>query len=182
MLCIALFDLRTSIIHLAHADLSAVDSILAVEDIRAGHTHGGGVDVLNHVFVDLVIVVHQSKSVRHVFSIVDLLLLVGVDSLLDFIDFLLYVVERPLLRLLHLNHHLLNLFELLKAVCLHLLKLLLFRDQHLQPSIIIKPKERMFHLLTHWLLHLPHVVNPVGVVVRLLLLASSCSRADVVGW
>lgn len=109
--------------------------------------------------MDLVVIVHQSQRVRHVLSLVDLLFLVLVHSVLDLIDLLLNVVKRPLLGLLHLYHHLLYLFELLKAIGLHLLKLLLLRDQHLESSVIIESEESMFRLF--WWLDLSYVVDPV---------------------
>jgi hypothetical protein len=64
---------------------------------------------------------------------------------LNLVNFLLDIVERPLLRLLHLYHHLLNLFELLEAVCLHLFKLLLLRHEHLKASVIIASEKSVFN-------------------------------------
>lgn len=64
-------------------------------------------------------------------------LMVLVYLLLHRIDLSLNVVEGPLLRLLHLNHHLLDLLELLETVSLHLLKLLLLRHQHVQSSFLL---------------------------------------------
>ena len=46
------------------------------------------------------------------------------------VDLSLDVVEGPLLRLLHLDHHLLDLLELLEGVGLHLLERLLLGDKH----------------------------------------------------
>ena len=66
----------------------------------------------------------------HVLREVLLLLAVLIYFLLDFINLTLNVVETPLLRLLHLNHHLLDLLELLEAIRLHFLQLLLLCDEH----------------------------------------------------
>jgi hypothetical protein len=83
------------------------------------------VDVLDHVLPYLRVVVEHRHGVSHVPSVVLLLVRIGVHFFLDFVDLPLNVVETPLLRFLHLNHHLLDLFELLETVRLHLLKLFL---------------------------------------------------------
>ena len=66
-----------------------------------------------------------------------LFLVVRVQLLLHWLYLRLYVVEGPLLWLLHLNHHFLDLLELLETVSLHLLKLLLLRHQHVQSSFLL---------------------------------------------
>ena len=82
---------------------------------------------------------------RQVLSVVLLLLVVLINFLLDLVDLGLNVAETPLLGLLHLNHHLLDLFELLKAVCLHLLELLLLLDEHIQASLLVSSEECVRH-------------------------------------
>lgn len=60
-----------------------------------------------------------------------------VDRALDRVDFSLDLVEAPLLRFLHLDHHFLNLFELLETVCLHFFKLFLLVYKHLQANVFV---------------------------------------------
>lgn len=62
---------------------------------------------------------------RHVLVDLLILLLILVHVCLYLIDLRLDVVKAPLLRLLHLDHHLLDLLELLEGVGLHLLEGLL---------------------------------------------------------
>ena len=70
-------------------------------------------------------------------------LMIYINFVLNIINLTLNVVEGPLLRLLHLNHHFLDLFELLETVGLHLLKLLLFLNKHAQASVFVT-EEGMF--------------------------------------
>lgn len=93
---------------------------------------------------------------RKVLSVIQLLTMVIVNFLLDRIDLSLDVTKGPLLRLLHLNHHFLNLFELLKAVGLHLFELLLFLNEHIEASFFIVTKEcvHSFVLDSQWSLGL----------------------------
>ena len=72
-------------------------------------------------------------------------LMVLVYLLLHCIDLSLDVVEGPLLRLLHLNHHFLDLLELLETVSLHLLKLLLLRHQHVQSSFLLAKEGVLYY-------------------------------------
>lgn len=72
------------------------------------------------------------------------LVLHTIFRILNFSNLLLNIVKRPLLTLLHLYHHLLNLFELLKAVGLHLFKLLLFRNKHIKTGFFV-PKESVLY-------------------------------------
>jgi hypothetical protein len=81
--------------------------------------------------------------VAQVLGIIQLLLVVVINLLLNLIYLSLDISERPLLRLLHLDHHLLDLLELLEGVSLHRLKLLLLRDKHVEAGLVITPKESM---------------------------------------
>ena len=67
---------------------------------------------------------------RHILLYRLVLLRISVHLCLNLINFSLDIVEGPLLRFLHLDHHLLDLLELLEGVGLHLLEGLLFRDEH----------------------------------------------------
>lgn len=55
----------------------------------------------------------------------------------DIVNLCLNIGEWPLLTLLHLNHHFLNLFKLLETIGLHFFKLLLFRNQHVESSFFV---------------------------------------------
>ena len=84
---------------------------------------------------------------RQILGAVLFLLVIKFNLIGDFVDLALNVVEGPLLRFLHLNHHLLNLLELLEAVCLHFFELLLFGYKHVEPCLIV-PKERVLDDVT----------------------------------
>jgi len=71
------------------------------------------------------------------FVSVHFFLMLRLQLLLDIIHFVLYVVERPLLRFLHLYHHFLYLLKLLKVVCLHLFDLLLLRYKHFHAAALL---------------------------------------------
>jgi hypothetical protein len=135
--CLALSSLLVALIYVtarsilvAHGHLATVVSVLAVKEVGAVHIECGCVHVFDQVLFHLCVVVQHGQGMSHVLSEVLLFLAVLIYFLLNFIDLALDVVETPLLRLLHLNHHLLNLFELLEAVSLHFLQLLLFCHQH----------------------------------------------------
>lgn len=91
----------------------------------------------------------------HVLCEVLLFLAIVIHFVLNLIYLTLNVVEAPLLRLLHLNHHLLNLFELLEAICLHFFKLFLLCNKHSQT--ITLPKKCMLN-------NSSAVLNCLGVV------------------
>ena len=84
---------------------------------------------------------------RQILGAVHLLLVIEFNLFRDFVDLALNVVEGPLLRFLHLNHHLLNLLELLEAVGLHFFELLLFGYKHVEPCLVV-PKEGMLDDVT----------------------------------
>ena len=54
-----------------------------------------------------------------VLSVIKLLLMIFINLALDLVNLGLHITEGPLLRLLHLDHHLLDLFELLERISLH---------------------------------------------------------------
>lgn len=94
--------------------------------------------LLHHIVFQLLIidVVSHRQTVRKVLSIIHLSFMMQINLLLNLVYLRLNVVETPLLTLLHLDHHLLDLFELLETVGLHLLELLLFLDQHLETFLV----------------------------------------------
>jgi len=89
----------------------------------------------------------------HFLSCSDLFLFICINCLLDFIYLALDIVEAPLLRFLHLNHHLLNLLKLLKRICLHLFELFLLTDEHLKSIIFMLSKESMLDI-SLWIIQL----------------------------
>jgi len=85
--------------------------------------------------------------------------MVWIYPFLDIINLRLHIIKRPLLWLLHLNHHSLDLFELLETVSLHLFELLLLwyeqMKAHGRCRIIgrvydLMFKECMLNLLAWW--------------------------------
>ena len=60
-----------------------------------------------------------------ILGVVLFLLVIIVNFLLNLVNLTLNIAKTPLLGLLHLHHHLLNLFELLETVSLHFLELFL---------------------------------------------------------
>lgn len=65
----------------------------------------------------------------------------------DIINLSLNIAEGPLLTLLHLNHHFLNLFKLLETIWLHFFKLLLFRNKHIKPNFFISKESMLDHFI-----------------------------------
>jgi hypothetical protein len=63
--------------------------------------------------------------------------MVDINLVLNAVNLSLYIIERPLLRLLHLYHHFLNLFELLETISLHLFKLALFLNEHAESCVFV---------------------------------------------
>jgi len=98
---------------------------LTVKHIRAIQVDSGRIHIFNHIIFDLAVIVEHRQAVSHVLLYSLVFFGVFVHLCLNFIDFRLNVVEGPLLRFLHLDHHFLDLFELLEGVGLHLLKGLL---------------------------------------------------------
>lgn len=98
---------------------------MTVENICTVQVNARRVDVLDHVIPQLRVVVGHGQAVGEVVLLLLVFLVVLIDLLLHLADLGLDVVEGPLLRFLHLNHHLLDLLELLETVGLHLLQLLL---------------------------------------------------------
>jgi hypothetical protein len=129
---ITLLESGTRVIFPADTRLGAVYSILTVEDIGTIEVNSSSVDVFDHVRLDLAVIVKHSQAVRHVLIDLLIFLLVLIHMSLNFINLSLNIIERPLLRFLHLDHHLLDLLELLEGVGLHLLKGLLLCDEHAQ--------------------------------------------------
>lgn len=66
-----------------------------------------------------------------------LVLPISFHLLFKILNLYLDIVEWPLLWFLHLDHHLLNLLELLEIVSLHLLDLFLLRDQHIHSKWLL---------------------------------------------
>lgn len=60
---VALFHHRTRVVLPANADLCAVFSILAVEHVAAVELNLRGINVLNHILLDLCVVVHHRHGV-----------------------------------------------------------------------------------------------------------------------
>ena len=65
----------------------------------------------------------------------------------NIVDLCLNIIERPLLAFLHLNHHFLNLFELLETIGLHFFKLFLFRYEHIKSCLIISKEGMLNHFI-----------------------------------
>ena len=81
-------------------------------------------------------------------GVIQLFLMIIINFLLDRVYLGLDVSKTPLLGFLHLDHHFLNLLELLKAVCLHFFELLLLLDKHIKASFFIVAEECMLDLIT----------------------------------
>jgi len=95
--------------------------------------------------------------------------MINIHLILNIIYFNLNIIEWPLLRLLHLNHHLLNLLKLLEIICLHFFNLFLLRYQHVQ-TILIFPKILMLYSILTWRLQTWFwILNPAFVKFILLL-------------
>ena len=120
----------TSRIVLAHADLGTVGSVLAVEYVCAFKINGCCVDVLYHVVLEVAVVVSHGQTVSEILCHVLLFFVININLILYAVNLCLNIIKWPLLRLLHLYHHLLYLFKLLEAVCLHLFKLPLLLNKH----------------------------------------------------
>ena len=146
---ITLFYRWTSIIFLAHGHLTTIDSIFTIKHICAVHVHLGGVDVLNHITPQFLVVGSHCQTVRKIRGVVHFFTVIVVNFLLDLVYLALNVTKTPLLWLLHLDHHLLNLFELLEAICLHFFKLLLFLDKHVETCLFVVAKEGMLDFITN---------------------------------
>lgn len=140
-LLVTLLNQRARAVLPANVHFSAVSAILAIEDVGAGL-----VVVLKHVAFDLAVVVHHGHAVRQILGAVDFLLMIEFNFVSDFIDLALDVVKGPLLRFLHLNHHLLDLLELLEAVSLHLLELFLLGYKHIQPCLLVTEESVLNHV------------------------------------
>jgi hypothetical protein len=138
---ITLLHRWAGIILLTKRHLGAVDSILAIEDIGAVHVDWSGIYCPNHVIFNLRIERGHRQTVRQILSVIHFFAVVLINFLLDLVDLSLDVTKRPLLGLLHLDHHLLNLLELLETVCLHLFQLFLLLNQHIQACFLIISKK-----------------------------------------
>jgi len=122
---VTFFNLGACVIFLANRHLCAVNSVLAVEYVRTIEVNLRRIDVLDHIASKLREIIRHSQRVAQVLSIIQLLLVVFINLLLNLIYLRLDISERPLLGLLHLDHHLLDLLELLERISLHRLKLFL---------------------------------------------------------
>ena len=140
---VTFFNLGACVIFLANRHLCAVNSVLAVENVRAIKVNLRRIDVLDHIASKLRKIIRHSQWVAQVLRIIQLLLVVVINLLLNLIYLRLDISERPLLGLLHLDHHLLDLLELLERISLHRLKLFLLWDKHVETSLIVVTKESM---------------------------------------
>ena len=181
---ITLFNQRTSIILSTQTDLSTVCTILAIEDICAVKLYLGWVNILDHVLLDLRVIVQHGKAMCHIACQVLFFLFVCVYGALNWVNFSLNIIKGPLLGLLHLNHHLLDLLELLEAVGLHLFKLFLFVDEHLKTWVIMLPKESMLHYSSPILFNHREtsvcVLNPV--LVKIFNFLTVCLNLFILRW
>lgn len=112
---------RTCIILSTDRDLSTVYSILAVKHIGAIQIDIGCIDIFNHIWSKFLIIIRHGQWLWKIVLLIFLLFMIFIHLFLHWINLSLYIIERPLLRLLHLNHHLLDLFKLLEAIRLHFL-------------------------------------------------------------
>ena len=123
---VTLLNQTASIILFTYRNLSAVDAILTVHSVRAVETSGFGSRKellrLVHIRLDCCrsaqTVDHSVKLRGHLLPLTLILLFILLHLLLQILDLRLNIAEGPLLRLLHLNHHFLNLFKLLEIVSL----------------------------------------------------------------
>lgn len=142
---IAFFYDWTSVILSAYRHFGAISPILTIEYICTIQINTSGINIMNHVIPKLCIVISHSQTVRKVMLLFLVFFMVLIYFLINWFNLRLNIIERPLLRLLHLDHHLLDLFELLKTICLHLFELFLLRNKHVQTSFFLCKKCMLNH-------------------------------------
>ena len=116
---IAFIENRACVILLTHRDLWAIGSILTIENIGAIHVDRGGINIFNHIIPQFLVVRSHSHTMSQILSVIQFFFMITVNFLLNLVYLCLNIAKTPLLTFLHLDHHFLNLIELLKAISLH---------------------------------------------------------------
>lgn len=86
---------------------------------------------------------------RQILSVIHFFFMIVINFLLYLVNLRLNITKRPLLALLHLNHHLLNLLKLLETICLHFFQLLLLLNQHVETCLLVSPEESVYGFVLH---------------------------------